>query len=408
MHQLTDSLGEVISVLDPSIQLTTAKKLHRLRESVLHEQKGLAYYVPVQGQAFSTSDSREPLLPLVKKQLFQDKRGVLLLKGQGGSGKSTFARELVRQCWEDIEWQEWKPGSLPPLAPVPLFIPLGSSQVDPKHLLSYLQSLPPPFGSFTEKEIQVLKTDYRWLLIADGYDELPKSNRMNLYDVNNLGKYKGQIQLVITTRSTEGSEKLDTGLFIPHSKGDGRLQWNEFLELYLAPFNEEQITVFLTQYLENNKHRQDNTLWPDISRYQREFAQIPELKKLISNPFLLLITTEVLPQIVTEIERGEEKELLKRKIITQAKLYQSYMQQWFKRQADKAVLAQDFLEKPEQLLGKEATQLSISLSGNQLSSELLKLAYKRFCQNLAVHLQKEGLVQYSVSSSSSSSETVRR
>ena len=393
MHQLTrDSSEGAVSVLDPSIQLAAAKKLHRLRESILQEQKGLACYVPAQGQAFSTSDQSEPLLPLVKKQLSQDKRKVLLLKGQGGTGKSTFAYELVRHCWEDVEWKEWKPGSPPPKVPVPLFIPLGSSQVDPKHLLSYLQNLPPPLESFTEKEIQILKTDYRWLWVVDGYDELPKSKRINLYDVNGLAKYKGQIQLVITTRFTEGSEKFDAGLFLPHSSGNGRLQWNEFLELYLAPFNEEQITVFLTQYLEKNKHRQEGLIWSEVSRYQREFAQIPELKNLISNPFLLLITTEVLPQIVTEIERGEEKEPLKRKMITQAKLYQSYMQQWFKRQADKAVLAQDFLEKPEKLLGKEATQLSISLSGNQLSSELLKLAYKRFCQNLAVHLQKEGLV----------------
>ena len=418
------------------VRFSAAQKLQALRNYMLDDEwmtQELAYYVAPNGQSFPGSESSEPLAPWVQKELIGSHNRVLLLKGPGGAGKSTFNRHLMRQIWQGAEWRDWKPGQQPPSAPAPLFIPLGSGPVDPRRLFAYLGHLPEPLESFSEEEINVLKADYSVLIIADGYDEIPAALRVNLYDGNDLDRYEGRVKLLITSRVLEGRERIENSLFVPHrSDNASLLDWRYYKERYISPFSESQIADYLKQYVEKNKSRTDIVLWPEVTHYQQQFAQLPELKAIVSTPFMLLITAEILPMIVQEvaetlpdlrqeslivtedkystdrerkIEIKEDEEEIKhsssqtaehrqqRRMLTRAKLYHCFMEQWFNRQAQKAVTAKDILEDPEMLLGSEVVQsLTTHHSGDQLAAELLKQAYARFCQTFAGYLQAEGRV----------------
>ncbi len=401
-------------------KFTAARKLQALRQYVLGDQEvsaELAYYVPSNGQSSALSTQSEPLQPWIEKEFLHSDARVLLLKAPGGAGKSTFNRHLLRQLWQDPAWAEWKPGEVPPKASMPVFIPLGSSQVNPKRLLAFLSDLPEPLESFTDEEINVLKEDYHLLLIADGYDEIPGGSKLNLYDVNGLDRYAGRVKLLISSRDFIGRDSVESYQLVPHHKDTGRAEYRYYRERFVSPFTESQIADYLKRYLVKNKERTDISLWPDVATYQKHFKALPELQPLITAPFLLWIAAEALPTIVQgvelELKETQEKEpeiktkglsrpehdlkievrdepKVRRKEITRLRLYSQFMEQWFYRQAEKAIAAKELLEDPEALLGEAgiiAVQTTTGVSGDLLAAEYLKQAYRQFCQLFANHLQ---------------------
>ncbi len=420
-------------------KLTAAHKLQALRQHVLEDPEisaELAYYVPPNGQSSALSTQSEALRPWIEKEFLHSNARVLLLKAPGGAGKSTFNRHLLRQLWQDPAWAEWKLGEVPPAASVPLFIPLGSSQVNPKRLLAFLSTLPEPLESFTDEEINVLKEDYHMLLIADGYDEIPSGGKLNLYDVNGLDRYAGRVKLLISSRDFIGRESVESYQLVPHHQETGRAEYRYYRERFVSPFTESQMAAYLERYLAKNKDRTDISLWTDVATYQKHFKALPELQPLITAPFLLWIAAEALPTIVQgvklELKETEEKEPKReeksrikepdietknstqrerkievkdelkdskatpislqktRKEITRLRLYAQFMEQWFHRQAEKAVAAKELLENPEALLGEAgmiAVQTATGVSGDLLAAEYLKQAYRQFCQLFADHLQ---------------------
>ena len=179
-----------------SPEYTLGVKLHRLREKVLADPyitQELSCYIAPNGQSQAgIGQSIEPLYPWVERELLQGPAQVLLLQGLTGAGKSTFNRHLLRTLWQDPAWQAYRPGDPAPRAPIPLFIPLQSTQVNPRNLWDYYPHLPEI--SFTSAEIRLLQSDYHTVWIADGYDEIPGQTVPNLYDANHLGDYAGRGQ----------------------------------------------------------------------------------------------------------------------------------------------------------------------------------------------------------------------
>ena len=104
---------------------------------------------------------------------------VLALFGLAGAGKSTFNRYLLRTLWQDPAWQHFRPGDPLPNALLPIWIPLGSSQVKHDDLWGYFQQ----YG-FTHAEIACLRQHAQLIFIADGYDEIPGGITPNLFDLN--------------------------------------------------------------------------------------------------------------------------------------------------------------------------------------------------------------------------------
>lgn len=369
-----DSLTREVKGQTP--EYTVVQKLLKLRQIVLEDkfiQDELKQYVAPNGEPQPGSTVQTPLYEWVQANFLNlnSEVRVLLLQGQAGAGKSTFNRFLLKQLWQDKAWEGFKPGDKVPPVYIPLFVPLGSQRVNPAALLQYLIDLPELTEDFTDAEINILKRDYRLLLIVDGYDEMPYRQALNLYDVNELDQYEGRFKLLIGCR-TQRAQELDQSItFVPHDK-NGKPRHSEFSGRHISAFNETQIRDYLTQYLAANRERTDITLWKNAKDYEEAFTRIPEIKALITTPYLLLMSIEVLPSIMSELTTTEYKRSDTQQL-TRAKLYDYFMESWFKRQAEKA-----------------------RKMGDTTPPKLLMQRYRQFCLKFAERLRAAGItsVQY--------------
>ena len=124
-----------------SAHYTLGIKIQQLRHAVLTDPyltQELSCYIAPNGQPQPGLPS-DPLYPWVERELLQGPAQVLLLQGVAGAGKSTFNRHVLRSLWQDPAWQAYRPGDPAPRAPLPLWIPLASLQVNPAQLWDYCQ-----------------------------------------------------------------------------------------------------------------------------------------------------------------------------------------------------------------------------------------------------------------------------
>ncbi len=138
-----------------SPQYTLTVKIQQLRKAVLTDPyitQELSCYVAPNGQSQPGQPS-DPLYPWIERELLKNPARVLALFGLAGAGKSTFNRFLLRTLWQDPAWQTYRPGDPLPNALLPIWIPLGSSQVKHDDLWDYCQQ----YG-FTHAEIACLTT----------------------------------------------------------------------------------------------------------------------------------------------------------------------------------------------------------------------------------------------------------
>ena len=277
---------------------TLSVKLHWLREKVLTDpylSQELSCYIAPNGQPQPGLPS-DPLYPWVERELLQGSAQVLLLQGVAGAGKSTFNRHVLRSLWQDPAWQAYRPGDPAPKAPLPLWIPLASSQVKPSQLWDYCQHLP-EIGGLTRAEIAVLQHDYRLVLIADGYDEIPGQSAPNLYDVNHLKDY--QVKLIIGCRSQHLQTLSEVDSFTPHTQ-NGLPDWTHYRSRHVAPFTAQQTADYIDKYVTQQSHEPDHPKEWDVARYKQEWAALPELASLIDTPFMLWMSLSILPSLASE------------------------------------------------------------------------------------------------------------
>ncbi len=404
-----------------SPEYTLGVKLHRLREKVLADPyitQELSCYIAPNGQAQAgTGLPSEPLSPWVERELLQGSAHVLLLQGLAGAGKSTFNHNLLRTLWQDPAWQAYRPGDPAPTAPIPLFIPLQSTQVNPRNLWDYYPHLPEI--SFTSAEIRLLQSDYHTVWIADGYDEIPGQSAPNLYDANHLGDYAGRVKLIIGCRSQRVQGLVENDSFVPHTdtiKPD-RLRYRT---RHVSPFTPQQTQDYIEKYVTQHQNDPERPRDWNAARYQAEFKAIPELQTLIDTPFMLWMTLSILPELAQAplfppLKKGgkspqqpsDEKEVKETKEsqsipspvttrripITRAALYDRFMDSWFTRQAKKAWQAKTFLKDPAAILGKPAMQtLKTQAGSDDVQVVWLKAAYRAFCLSFAQQLTQAGQV----------------
>ena len=122
-------------------------------------ERGREIYIPLMSKP-NLQDSGEKLDPLEDRVIsfLNDKKEVMLILGDSGSGKSTYNRHLERKLWA-----EYQPGGA-----IPLFIALETmGKLDENNIVRRTLAI---YG-FTEVEIQELKEHRRVILICDGYGE---------------------------------------------------------------------------------------------------------------------------------------------------------------------------------------------------------------------------------------------
>lgn len=309
----------------------------------------LATYIPPCG---SLSSSFEGAFPLEEEVLrfLNGKEKVLLLLGGSGAGKSIFGKYLT--------YTLWKQRRAPDL--IPLFISLaaltrpGGGAIE-EALASH---------GFTAQQIQQLKREQSFVFFMDGYDEIGKKHQ--LYQENHLKDWKAKVIISCRTQYLSGND--NSALFAPFEFDLPRRDL--FREIWLTPFTDQQIDAYLQKYLTGQS---SNALadWQDPKKYKEQIDQVPGLLSLISTPFLLYITADVLPGIVQQHSKDKSSERL---ALLRRDLYDAFTNRWFIRAEAKL---------------REARQL-LDFDGD------IKLSFVNYCKKLASKMfeKKVTIVKY--------------
>jgi hypothetical protein len=274
-------------------------KLHKLKRISLQDQPDDVYIPPLAKSTINSTESFD-LKKEVNEFLKSDKK-VLLILGNSGAGKSTFNRRLEADLWRN-----YKAGDR-----VPLFIYLPSidkpyDDLIGKHLCNF---------DMTDDEIRELKVNRELILICDAYDETQL--RCNLYQMNRFNTTGGwRVQMVISCRiEYNGREYVDQ--FQPGTRNKGVS--NLYQECVIAPFNNHQIDEYIQLYIDICQPP-----W-GLDQYNHAFRQIQNLLDLVTNPFLLRLAMETLPDLVgSETDLGSTS-------LTRVMLYDQFVIRWIRR-----------------------------------------------------------------------------
>ncbi len=292
------SKREPLAILGENIE----EEYFKAWEEVGEIQDGLTMYVAPQATTVTDKDILFDLNEAVTSFLAQEnnatqKAQVLLLRGEAGSGKSTFNRHLARRLWEEYSVASDE-------RPIPLYISLPTIDRPNKDLLSQYFS---DKCGFSSEQIEALRQSQRFILILDGYDEIPAEQR-NLYADEKLDQW--QAKIILSCRPEYLAEGYQNHL---QPRGRSRV----LLEYQLAPFSERLIRTYINQYV---KHAR--TPW-NAQDYQTKLARIPQIEELLGTPFLLKMALSVLPTL-DKVQPNQVG-------LTRIKLYEQFVQTWFER-----------------------------------------------------------------------------
>jgi hypothetical protein len=278
-------------------------QIHQLREQRLREH-GVAVYIPLLAKA-SLQDRDETCFPLMENvdQFLSSDKMVYLLRGDSGSGKSTFNKQLEYQLWQRYTTTT---------GAIPLYINL--SDIDkPEHdmIAKHLRIL-----EFTERQIRELKQHRTFILIYDGYDDSQQTH--NLYTSNRLNQPGGwNVKMVISCRS--GCLGVSyRSRFQPEDHAQ-RSEVSLLQEAVIIPFSLVQIQEYINQYVSLHQ-----PAW-SASEYMKALEHSASLKDLVTNPLLLSLSLAVLPRMV-----DPDQDLTGTRI-TRAAFYDQLIEYWVEK-----------------------------------------------------------------------------
>ncbi len=302
-------------------------------------------YIPLQGK--HTTNSEEEPFDLAQKIneffLFENANPndprVMLLMGDTGSGKSVFAQQVFQQLWKTRKEND----------PIPLWIPL------PELLNPFDDAVEEILQKykFSEAQIAGMKAKERFIFIVDGYDELHQFQ--NCYVTNKWEKWNAKV--LTTCRSQAIYYQKDPDKYFMPFNGDKRLPML-LRRLYVAPFSKEQISAYVIKYQGLN---------PEHKFSEEDFTKVPGLIDLITTPFLLHLAVEALPDILAA-QVDDEK-------MTQAKLYDIFIERWFTRQIVKLSVA-GLLKDTEQTTKQQFWDYCKRLAQQMHAKELSVIPYQ--------------------------------
>ena len=330
--------------------------LRQLMKQRLNED-AKSVYIPPQAKPglHALDNARLPLMEKVHEFINGDLK-VFLLLGDSGAGKSTFNRALERDLWK-----AYKKGG-----PIPLHINLPAiDKPDQDMIAKQLRR-----AEFTESQIRELKGHRKFILICDGYDESQQTH--NLYITNRLNQSgEWQAKMLISCRTEYlGKDYLDR--FQPGDRNT-TLETNLFQEEVITPFSVDQIKAYINQYVSIHQ-----PLW-EAEEYQQALDQVPSLKELVRNPFLMSLSLEVLPRMM---DPGQRLSVTR---ITKVALYDHFIEHW--------------LERGKKRLGEKALNPQARAAFESLSDEGFTKNGIGFLKKLAIGIYKEQdghpIVEYS-------------
>ncbi|KAG0270470.1 hypothetical protein BGZ95_001683 [Linnemannia exigua] len=328
--------------------------LLRLRGQRLDEGRNLCYIHPqartgsmvsgsVKGASFSLMDKVAEFLA--------SHRRVFLLMGASGSGKTTFNLQL-----EYTLWKNYNKGG-----PIPLYINLPKID-SPEHDLigKVLRSC-----SFTADQIQEMRDTREFILICDGYDE-SKLGTKNLHITNCLnqpGQWRAKVVISCRTQYL-GVDYRDR--FLPY-EGDhytpSAIAIDLFQEAAIASFSKDQIREYVERHVANEKPE-----W-STEEFMDKLGKIPNLLDLASNPFLLVLAVETLPDLSVDAHQS-----LEASAITRAELYDVFVKNWLDRNKQRLVACD--MDGDEQTARGQLLDVGFEYEGINFTKGLAAAIYK--------------------------------
>lgn len=300
---LSPLLARVLAIPDVEYDLQSLR-----RQRMGDHNKSL--YIPPQAKPTLKSDDTT-LFPLMEKALefVEGHQQVLLILGDSGAGKSTFSQRLEHTLWKSYK----------PYGPIPLYINLPTIENPEQDLIGKELR----FQNFSEEQIQELKMYRHFIVICDGYDE--GQLKVNLHTTNKFNQ-PGQwnVKMVVSCRSQYLGQNYRFR-FHPQSVGHyAHASPDLMLEAVVAPFSKIQIEQYVEQYVKElpaDDANREQSAWTK-EEYMERLTKIPKLMELVSNPFLLTLSLEALPEVI-----GSEKELSAIQI-TRVQLYDGFVNRW--------------------------------------------------------------------------------
>ena len=262
-----------------------------------------AVYIPPQAKSSlnAADDTRFPLMERVKEFLESNQK-VFLLHGDSGSGKSTFHRELELDLWRAYKSKTGR---------IPLHINLPA--IDKPEIDMIAKEL--RRAEFSEAQIREMKHYRKFILICDGYDESQQTQ--NLYMSNRLNQPgEWDAQMVISCRT----EYLGVDYQDRFQPGDRNKPSDPslFQEAVIASFSTGQVQAYIHQYVSVHQ-----PVW-HVEDYKQALEDIPSLNDLVTNPFLMTLSLEVLPRMVDPGHFSSTP-------VTRVGLYDHFVEQWLER-----------------------------------------------------------------------------
>ncbi len=347
-------------------------------------------YIPIQArQTTFSQETPSDLMDSVKSFLSaEDPKKVLLILGEAGYGKSLFFQTLARQRW--MQYQDDHA--------IPIFVSLPCLDQTNRVIEDTLES-----HGFTPDQVNQLKIEKQFIFILDGYDEIHRLEQ--IYLNNRWQEWRAKIIISCRAQALYHVEQYES-LFTPYQ--DDVPQYNLLQQLHVAEFSESQIDEYLKRYailssqmemgdvesifsipgppggigvdlFLDEKRSADEIKNQPIEGLDSEkiitkaqLESIPGLMQLVKTPFILRIALDALPEVLKDFAEGKNEGITeaKRTELTQAKLYDSFVNKWFLRQEKKlkeAKIIDDSFD-PKPMFLEYCYALSLSMLRNNVTS----------------------------------------
>ncbi|KAF9548726.1 Notchless protein 1 [Mortierella hygrophila] len=272
-------------------------ELQRLKIRCLQKVQSPANYIAPLGKDTmdATDSSASPLLATVMDFLEGDRK-VLLVMGDGGSGKTYFLRQLERELWGKYA------GSATDSIPI-LF---DLSRVDiPKSEL--LRKVLMNEGINREHALTLKKNHRPFVLLCDGYDEAQVGG--NIYNGNRFNSHgQGCVKLIIACRSQKLGSDFESQFQPEMDDRYNAKKLDQFQKVAMAPFTRSMIEEYVGKYIESpsqlevhqdaSQSSQSPPTW-SVKQCMMALADIPNLMELVGNPFILSVVLRLLPTLTS-------------------------------------------------------------------------------------------------------------
>jgi len=313
IHELAQTMLKLKQ--NPLLKALLKLKKHELKQ-LDQEKSALQLYTPLEGRSDFDGTERFDAFTKVVAFLKDASCRCLLLMGDAGAGKTTFSYFLAQSLWKAHE--KGFVGD----QPIPVLIPLITiGDVEKNLLTEHFRN-----RGLDPEETLLLKKNFSFVLILEGYDE--RNVFKNLYATNGLDQWNCKVITSCRSQALLNRQDNYRPFFAPTQ---GLLD-----EIILCPFTEMNIKKYLEEFVKNHK----DEIGSDNEVYWKTLSRLPSVLALVSNPFVLSMTVLALPDLLKKYQweelSAEEKSSYDKMTLTQAELYDLFVDSWFERQIKKS------------------------------------------------------------------------